>query len=84
MSEQQDIESVDAVVARARAAQQRYAANADQAQLRLTAQAAAWALMDPTRNQALSERAVETTGLGNVADKVRKNHRKTLGLLRVG
>ncbi|MEM6985363.1 MAG: aldehyde dehydrogenase family protein [Pseudomonadota bacterium] len=82
MSEQQDIELVDAVVARARAAQQRYAANADQAQLRLNAQAAAWALMDPTRNQTLSERAVETTGLGNVADKVRKNHRKTLGLLR--
>jgi len=26
--------------------------------------------------------AVETTGLGNVADKITKNHRKTLGLLR--
>ena len=25
--------------------------------------------------------AVETTGLGNVRDKITKNHRKTLGLL---
>ncbi len=82
MSEQQDIDSVDAIVANARAAQVRYAASSDQAQLRLTAKAAAWALMQPERNRALSEMAVETTGLGNVADKVRKNHRKTLGLVR--
>ena len=82
MSEQQDIDSVDAIVASARAAQTRYAASADQARLRLTAKAAAWALMQPERNRELSEMAVETTGLGNVADKVRKNHRKTLGLVR--
>jgi len=69
-------------VASARAAQTRYAASADQARLRLTAKAAAWALMQPERNRELSEMAVETTGLGNVADKVRKNHRKTLGLVR--
>ena len=30
----------------------------------------------------LAELAVKTTGLGTVADKVTKNHRKTLGLLR--
>jgi len=82
VSEQQDIDSVDAIVASARAAQTRYAASADQARLRLTAKAAAWALMQPERNRELSEMAVETTGLGNVADKVRKNHRKTLGLVR--
>ncbi|MEM9602284.1 MAG: aldehyde dehydrogenase family protein [Pseudomonadota bacterium] len=82
MSEQQDIEAVDAIVARARAAQARYAATANQDQLRLTVQAVAWALMEPARNQALSEHAVASTGLGNVADKVRKNHRKTLGLMR--
>src|SRR4030095_15676214 len=38
--------------------------------------------MEPTRNRALAELAVRATGLGNVADKVAKNHRKTLGLLR--
>ena len=36
----------------------------------------------PARNRELAELAVATTGIGNVDDKVRKNHRKTLGLLR--
>ena len=40
-----------------------------------------WALMNPKNNKALSELAVSTTGLGNVADKITKNYRKTLGLL---
>jgi sulfoacetaldehyde dehydrogenase len=34
------------------------------------------------RNRTLAELAVRETGLGNVADKIQKNHRKTLGLLR--
>ena len=38
--------------------------------------------MEPARNRALAELAVETTGLGNVPDKITKNHRKTLGLMR--
>ncbi|MDE2452255.1 MAG: aldehyde dehydrogenase family protein, partial [Burkholderiales bacterium] len=38
--------------------------------------------MEPARNRALAELAVADTGLGNVEDKVIKNHRKTLGLLR--
>ncbi len=46
------------------------------------AQAAGWAIMEPARNRALAELAVETTGLGNVPDKITKNHRKTLGLMR--
>ena len=41
-----------------------------------------WAIMAPAHNQALAEIAVRDTGLGNVADKINKNHRKTLGLLR--
>ena len=45
-------------------------------------QAVAWALMEPERNQALAEMAVAETGLGRVEDKVRKNHNKTLGLMR--
>ena len=44
--------------------------------------AAGWAIMEPTRNRTLAEVAVRDTGLGSVEDKVVKNHRKTLGLLR--
>lgn len=73
---------VDALVTRARVAQQRYALGADQARFDMAALAAAWALMEPGRNEALSRQAVEQTGLGNVQDKMTKNHRKTLGLLR--
>jgi len=73
---------VDRVLARARAAQVRYEAEGAQALYDRAALAAAWALMEPGRNRALAEMAVATTGLGNVADKIAKNHRKTLGLLR--
>ena len=44
--------------------------------------AVAWAIMEPERNRRLAELSVRETGLGNVADKIIKNHRKTLGLLR--
>lgn len=44
--------------------------------------AVGWAIMEPRRNRALAEMGVRDTGLGDVEDKVRKNHRKTLGLLR--
>ena len=74
--------AVDAVVERARVAQLRFEREADQALLDRAALAAAWALMEPDRNAALSQMAVEATGLGRVPDKIRKNHRKTLGLLR--
>ena len=76
------IQELDAIIARARAAQARYEAEGSQARYDRAAQAAAWAIMEPARNRALAELAVETTGLGNVADKITKNHRKTLGLMR--
>ncbi len=41
-----------------------------------------WAIMEPARNRMLAEMAVRDTGLGNVDDKIAKNYRKTLGLLR--
>ena len=69
------------VVGRARAAQ----AIADgwtQGQADEAAVAAGWAIVEPARNRALAERAVRDTGLGNVADKIAKNRRKTMGLLR--
>lgn len=38
--------------------------------------------MEPARNRELSVQAVADTGFGRVEDKIAKNHRKTLGLLR--
>jgi len=73
---------VDALVARARKAQRAFEEGADQKRYDMAALAAAWALMEPRRNRELSELAVASTGLGNVADKIAKNERKTLGLLR--
>jgi sulfoacetaldehyde dehydrogenase len=77
-----DLADVEAIVARARAAQLRYEADGSQIRYDRAAQAAAWAIMEPSRNTHLAELAVETTGLGNVPDKITKNHRKTLGLMR--
>ncbi len=72
---------VGALVERARAAQ-RIADGHDQARTDELVAAAGWAIMEPGRNRALAELAVADTGIGVVDDKVRKNHRKTLGLLR--
>lgn len=69
------------LVARARAAQ-RVAEGYDQGRVDELVAAAGWAILEPGRNRELAELAVADTGIGNVADKVRKNHRKTLGLLR--
>jgi sulfoacetaldehyde dehydrogenase len=73
--------TVAALVARARAAQQ-VAEGYDQQRVDELVAAAGWAIMEPARNRALAELAVADTGIGNVDDKIRKNHRKTLGLLR--
>lgn len=73
--------TVAALVERARAAQ-RVADGYDQARVDELVAAAGWALIEPRRNRELAELAVADTGIGNVDDKVRKNHRKTLGLLR--
>ena len=77
-----DIQQVDDVIARARAAQAEYASNGSQQIYDNAALAAGWAIMEPARNQELATLAVSSTGLGNIDDKVTKNHRKTLGLLR--
>ncbi len=72
---------VAGLVARARAAQA-VAEHYDQQRVDELVAAAGWAILEPARNQALAELAVADSGIGNVPDKVRKNHRKTLGLLR--
>jgi sulfoacetaldehyde dehydrogenase len=69
------------LVARARAAQAAFEA-ATQAEVDEVVTAAGWAIVDPEHNRALAELAVRDTGLGNVSDKVAKNRRKTMGLLR--
>ncbi|WHZ10547.1 MAG: Succinate-semialdehyde dehydrogenase [NAD(P)+] [Burkholderiaceae bacterium] len=68
-------------VRRARVAQRQFETWTQQ-QVDLAVLAAGWAIMQPERNRELSELAVAATGIGNVADKIAKNHRKTLGLLR--
>jgi len=82
MSAETDIQIVDKIVANARKAQAAFEAGASQERYDRTAQAVGWAIMQPDRNLEMATLAVESTGLGNVADKVTKNHRKTLGLLR--
>lgn len=78
-------ESVSGVIAglvsRARAAQHVYE-HFSQERLDETVTGIGWAIMEPSRNRTLSELAVADSGLGVVADKIVKNHRKTLGLLR--
>ena len=72
---------VSALIERARAAQA-VADGYDQIQVDHLVAAAGWAIMEPARNRELAQLAVAHTGIGNVDDKIRKNHRKTLGLLR--
>jgi sulfoacetaldehyde dehydrogenase len=72
---------VEALVERARAAMAAFA-GADQALVDDAVRALAWSLYRPEHAQALAELAVADTGLGNVADKVTKNQRKTFGTLR--
>ena len=69
------------LVRRASAAQRRYE-RYTQPQVDEVVVACGWAIIEPARNRALAELAVRDTGLGNIADKIAKNHRKTLGLLR--
>ena len=72
---------IHALVANARRAQTTFAAQS-QSVIDRACLAVGWALLKPENNRRLSAMAVAETGLGNAADKERKNHRKTLGLLR--
>lgn len=82
LSDNDEIQLVDELVERARVAQRAFEASGSQQRYDMAALAAAWALMEPARNAELATMAVEMTGLGNVKDKIIKNHRKTLGVLR--
>lgn len=82
MNASEEFAEVDAILDRARVAQKDYESGATQRRYDRASQAVGWAIMEPDRNRALAEHSVATTGLGNVPDKIIKNHRKTLGLLR--
>lgn len=72
---------VETLVAQARTAQAQFEA-ARQAEVDELLVGLAWAILEPETNRSLAEQAVRDTGLGDVDDKITKNHRKTLGLLR--
>jgi sulfoacetaldehyde dehydrogenase len=76
-----DAGPVDAVMARARAAQKLFA-HADQATADAAVRALAWSLYQSDHARELAQLAVKDTGLGNVPDKIRKKQRKTFGTLR--
>ncbi|HQT86940.1 MAG TPA: aldehyde dehydrogenase family protein [Acidiphilium sp.] len=69
------------MVARARSAMA-LIADADQDRTDDLVRALAWSLYRPDRAERLASLAVQDTGLGNVADKIIKNQRKTFGTLR--
>lgn len=78
----EDAEAVVAgQVARARRAQSVYDGY-DQAAVDEVVTAVGWAVVEPGRNRELAKLAVRSTGIGDVDDKITKNRRKTMGLLR--
>ena len=76
-----EVHAVNQLVARARAALSAFA-HATQARTDEAVTALAWSLCKPEHAKELAESAVRDTGLGNVADKIIKNQRKTFGTLR--
>ncbi|MDE0392244.1 MAG: aldehyde dehydrogenase family protein [Rhodospirillales bacterium] len=79
--ERDPVSIVEALIRRGHAAMDAFAA-ADQARVDEAVTALAWSLYKPENAEALARMAVDDTGLGNAADKVVKNQRKTFGTLR--
>jgi len=79
------MENSEAVIARlierAEAAMEAFD-NSNQEAIDEAVTALAWSIYKPDNARHLAELAVESTGLGNVDDKVTKNQRKTFGTLR--
>jgi len=72
---------IESLISKAKAAQSIFE-KYNQKQVDEVVTAVAWALCNPSTNKIISNLAVTTTGLGDVEDKILKNRRKTLGLLR--
>ncbi|MCP3675997.1 MAG: sulfoacetaldehyde dehydrogenase, partial [Gammaproteobacteria bacterium] len=76
-----ELASIEQLIIRARKAQRQFA-GADQARVDEVVTAVAWSLYKPENAGRLAEQSVADTGVGNVADKIIKNRRKTFGTLR--
>jgi sulfoacetaldehyde dehydrogenase len=74
----EEINSVVQLIERAQQAMRQFK-GADQARVDEAVTAVAWSLYKPENAQRLAEQAVADTGIGNVADKIIKNQRKTFG-----
>jgi sulfoacetaldehyde dehydrogenase len=72
---------ISKIIEQARAAQAQYESYS-QEQVDQVVTAAAWGIVNPVNNKLLAEMAVADTGLGKIEDKITKNRRKTMGLLR--
>ena len=81
MNNKSSSEIVQSLVLKAKKAQSIFE-NFNQNQVDEIVTAVAWALCKPSNNNKISNLAVDKTGLGNADDKILKNRRKTLGLLR--
>ena len=75
------IEIIDNIVQKAKSAQLEFE-KYNQEQVDEVVTAVAWSICNPTHNKLISDLAVNTTSLGKADDKIVKNKRKTLGLLR--
>jgi len=73
--------NVTALIGKARAAQLIYQ-RCDQEQVDEVVTAVGWTIINSKNNHLLTEMAIKDTGIGKYEDKIRKNYRKTLGLLR--
>ena len=74
-------ETIQSLLHKAKEAQKKFE-KYNQEQVDEVVTAVAWALCNPSTNKLISNLAVDSTGLGNAEDKISKNKRKTLGLLR--
>jgi sulfoacetaldehyde dehydrogenase len=73
--------SVASLIEKARAAQEIYNGY-NQSQVDEVVTAIGWAIINPDNNHLLTSMAIKDTGIGKYEDKIIKNYRKTLGLLR--
>jgi len=73
--------SVASLIRKAHVAQQIYN-DYDQTQVDEVVTAIGWAIINPVNNHLLTTMAIKDTGIGKYEDKIIKNYRKTLGLLR--
>ena len=73
--------TIDTLVQKAKIAQLNFE-KYNQEQVNEVVTAVAWAICNPLNNKLIAELSVTTTNLGKIEDKIIKNRRKTLGLLR--